>query len=342
MFLRCIQILLSGLVVCLGFPLIAPAQPIAYDITDAQNDFMKLRFGMFLHFNMATFVDLEWANGYEDPALFQPRELDCRQWAQAAESAGMKYAVLTVKHTGAWCLWDSKYTTHDITAFKNYKNGNGDIVREFVDAFRARGMKVGFYYCFPGDFSRPPWGHTVPKDQIDLHALPPEAVGDFAGFIMKQLTELLTNYGPIDLLWIDQYKNKYTYAYWPEIRDYIKSLQPQCLVIANNAHDLAESDVLSYELPWDPNSLPPEDNTSPSEVCDKISRGWFWSTLEKPEDIGSASLFVERLKLFNSRNSNYLLDVPPDNIGLITQSHLECLKKIGELRRSEGGGAEKK
>ncbi len=303
------------------------------ELSGAQKEFQKLGFGLFLHFNMATFVDLEWANGYEDPALFRPGKLDCGQWAEAAEAAGMKYAVLTVKHTGGWCLWDSKHTTHDIAAFKNYKGGRGDIVREFVDAFRARGMKVGFYYCFPGNFSASPWGREVPEGKPDLHGLPPEAAGDYAGFIKKQMTELLTDYGPIDLLWIDQYRNKYTYPAWGEIRAHIRSLQPDCLIVGNNAHDLVESDVLSYEIPWDPKTEPAEDNTLPAEVCDKLSRGWFWSTLEKPSDVRSARDIVNLLERFESRNANYLLNVPPDSDGLISGPRLERLKEIGALRR---------
>ena len=106
-------------------------------------DFLSWKFGLFLHFNIATFNDQEWANGYEDPATFAPDKLDCGQWADAAKAAGMQYAVLTVKHTGGCPLWDSQHTTHDVTAFKNFKDGKGDVVREFVDAFRARGIKVG-------------------------------------------------------------------------------------------------------------------------------------------------------------------------------------------------------
>ncbi len=87
-----------------------------------RNNFAKLKYGMFLHFNMGTFVDKEWATGYEDPLLFNPTKLDCEQWATVAKSAGMNYAFLTVKHTGGWCLWDSKFTTHVITAFKDFKN----------------------------------------------------------------------------------------------------------------------------------------------------------------------------------------------------------------------------
>jgi alpha-L-fucosidase len=163
-----------------------------------QEDFLKLRFGLFLHFNMATYVNREWASGYEDPAIFKPDRLNCRQWADVARAAGMKYGVLTVKHTGGWCLWDSNHTTHDISSFINYKNGKGDIVREFVDAFRAHGLKVGFYYCFPGDFSNTRHGSAVREGKPDLHGLPPEAAGDYVGFIKLQLSELLTGYGPVD------------------------------------------------------------------------------------------------------------------------------------------------
>ncbi len=304
------------------------------EISREQSDFLKLKFGMFLHFNMATFVDLEWANGYEDPALFRPGKLDCLQWADAAVSAGMKYAVLTVKHTGAWCLWDSKYTTHDITSFKNYKNGRGDIVREFVDAFRSRGIKVGFYYCFPGDFSKPPWGSAVPAGQADLHALPHEAEGDYAGFIKKQLSELLSDYGPVDLLWIDQFTNKYTYPQWTEIYEHVKSLQPHCLVLGNNARDLMESDLISYEFPWKP-ELPPEGNILPAEVSDKLSPAWFWKTGDKPEAFRSAGEIVDLLKLCNARNANYLLNIPPDKLGLIPDLYIERLREIGMLINGE-------
>jgi len=294
-----------------------------------QQDFLKLRFGLFLHFNMSTYIDREWSNGYEDPALFKPDRLDCNQWADLACAAGMNYGVLTVKHTGGWCLWDSKHTTHDITRFINYKNGKGDIVREFVNAFRDRGLKVGLYYCFPGDFSMSSrHSNAIPPGKQALHGLPPEADGDYVGFIKLQLTELLTKYGPIDLLWIDQYSNKYTYSRWQEVLTHIKSLQPRCLVIGNNAHNLKDSDVYSCEFPCAPKSLPPEGNRMPAEVCDKISRTWFWNTEDKAEHVKDAKDIVKMLKLCNKRNANYLLNVPPDRNGLISGIHLERMKEL--------------
>ena len=212
-----------------------------------REEFLSWKFGMFIHFNMATFHERELATGHEDPGTFAPDKLDCRQWVDAAAEAGMKYAVLTVKHTGGWCLWHSKHTeSHDMTAFSNYQDGKGDIVREFVEACRKRGIKVGLYYCFPGNFA----GQDLPEGREDLHGLPPEAKGDFTGFIKKQMTELLTRYGPIDLLWIDQWAKRTRRSDWLSIKQHIKSLQPNCVVIANNSHNYTETDIHSFEYPW--------------------------------------------------------------------------------------------
>jgi alpha-L-fucosidase len=300
-----------------------------------QKEFSKWKYGMFLHFNMGTYVNKEWATGYEDPLLFNPSKLDCRQWAKVIKSAGMNYAVLTVKHTGGWCLWDSKYTTHDITAFKNFRNGKGDIVREFVDACRKEKIKVGLYYCLPGDFSNS-LGNSLLPDQQDLHGLPPEAVGDFEGFIEKQITELLTNYGPIDLIWFDQYSNKYTEQYWLQLKALVHKLQPNCIVVANNAEDYQESDIISYEYPWKMQSnpekaLPPSGNKDASEVSDCIDAEgrWFWHT--GAIKLQKVDVLSNMIKLCNSRHANYILDVPPGRDGLIDEvyvKHLMLIKNI--------------
>ena len=320
-----------GRPVCVRFLQADPDGDMESERAALQKEFLKLGFGLFLHFNMATYVNREWANGYEDPALFRPDKLDCRQWADVARAASMKYGVLTVKHTGGWCLWDSDHTTHDIARFANYKNGRGDIVREFVDAFRTRGLKVGFYYCFPGDFSNPRHGNAVPDGKPDLHGLPPEAAGDYVGFIKKQLTELLTEYGPVDLLWIDQYRNKYTRSRWQEVRAHVRSLQPKCLVIGNNAHSLSETDIYSCEFPWAPQGMPPKGNTIPAEVCDKISKTWFWNTTDGPKHLKDTRDIIKMLKLCNGRNANYLLNVPPDRHGLISGIHLQRMQALVAL-----------
>lgn len=303
-----------------------PARPLA----ERQQEFLSWRFGLFLHFNMGTFANLEWAGGYEEPAMFNPTKLDCRQWAKAAAAAGMKYAVLTVKHTDGFCLWDSKYTTRDIASAKAFKDGKGDVVREFVDAFRARGLKVGFYYCFPGNYMNSSWGTNLPAGKPDLHGLPPEAQGDYVGFIHKQLEELLTRYGPIDVLWCDQYANQYTGPRWAETLNYIHSLQPNCLVIANNSHDLAETDIVSFEFPLGKEVFPAATNTLPAEVCDiSTGAGWFWHP-ESDAGLRSASDIISRLKLCNERHANYLLNFGPDRRGRLSDAAVKRLAEVGK------------
>ena len=308
-------------------------------LSPEQQDFMQWRFGMFIHFNLGTVVDLDWAGGYEDPLRFAPTKLDCGQWADEAKAAGMTYLVLTVKHTEGLALYDSAVTTHDITRCRNFRGGRGDIVREFVAACRSRGLKVGFYYCFPGDYADAAHHNAPPPGRPDLHGLTPEAVGDYTGFMKRQLRELLTNYGPVDLLWIDQFDNKYTAAQWPGIKSYLKSLQPRCLVLGNNARTLRESDVVGIEFPWK-STLPPAENAVPTEVCDTLQTGarWFWREARQPSDLQAAEVVVARLRACNARKTNYLLDVPPDPEGLISGAQLERLHEIAALLRDAPAG----
>lgn len=313
-------------------PTASPQKAVERDLAKLQEDFLSWKFGMFIHFNIATFNGQEWANGYEDPLTFTPGKVDCGQWADAAKAAGMKYAVLTVKHTEGYPLWDSAYTTHDITAFKNYKEGKGDLVREFVDAFRKRGIKIGFYYCAPGNFDNQN-GNTLPEGKPSLRGLPPEAAGDFHGFMKKQFAELLSNYGQVDLIWCDQYSVLLKPDEWSDIKSLIHQLQPNCLVIANNARDFNATDIHGFEYPIykDENGYPSVGNTLPSEVCDTIvsTGNWFWQPgvdahIRSVEDLAGV------IKKCNERRANYLLNIGPDRNGLIPESFVKRMKEIGD------------
>jgi alpha-L-fucosidase len=318
-----------------ALPAPAASDPPPAALSAQQRDFMKWRFGMFIHFNLATSAGTDWAGGYEDPGLFNPAKLDCGQWADAAREAGMTYLVLTVKHTEGIALYQSAVTHRDMRLFRNFRNGKGDILREFVGACRSRGLKVGLYYCFPGDYSDAAHRNAPPPNMPDLHGLPLEAGGDYVAFMERQLAEMLTNYGPVDLLWIDQYANKYTGDRWPEIQAYLKSLQPRCIIVANNARNLRDSGVLSYEYPWK-SEMPPPDNVLPAEVCDTIQTGarWFWRESPEPSDLQAARDIVAKIRACNQRNANYLLDVPPDPEGLISGPQLQRLREVGSLLRA--------
>lgn len=287
------------------------------------------RYGLFIHYSLATYHDREWATGHEDPATFRPTHLDCAQWAAAAKEAGMGYGVLTAKHTDGFALWPTKTSaTHTSTALRNFRDGRGDLVREFLDAFRAAGLGAGLYYCLPGNFS----GQHLPSGATDLHGLAPEAGDDMVGFIRAQLQELLTGYGPIDVLWIDQFDNPYTGAAWTALHDFIKSLQPGCVLVINNCQIAGQTDIFSYEYPWmitrEPHrALPPEGNTIPAEVCDTLVHGWFWRSGNVP--LKSAADTAALIRICRERNANYLLNVGPDRSGRIPD---DVQSRLAEIR----------
>ena len=295
-----------------------------------QDEFVSWKFGMFIHYNMGTYAGVEWSDGKEDPLIFNPGNLDCEQWADAAVAAKMKYAILTVKHTGGWCLWNSDYTDHDIEMFKNYEDGKGDIVKEFTEAFRSRGLKVGLYYCFPLHDQK--WANysTLPIENYE------KGTADALEFIKNQFRELLTNYGKVDILWVDQFASLnggLKKGDWFSIKRYIHSLQPECIVIANNAKDFDWTDIAGYEYPWS-KTLPPEGNTEASEVCDKLQKGWFSSVpLGKDSDpIIDADYIVNKMLIpMNARHSTYLLNCAPNSKGVLPESVVQVLEEVGEM-----------
>ncbi len=170
------------------------------------------RFGMFIHFGLyALPARHEWIKNFEFIPEekyqkyfdhFNPDLFDAKAWAKQAKAAGMKYAVLTTKHHEGFCLYDSKYTEYKVT---NTPFGR-DLVREFVDAFRAEGIRIGFYYSLI-DWNHPDF--TI--DRLHPRSNDPDAeqqnegrdMRKYAQYMRDQLTELLTNYGQIDILWLD-------------------------------------------------------------------------------------------------------------------------------------------
>jgi len=300
----------------------------ARDLKTLQKDFLSWKFGMFLHFNMSTFVPGGWSTGKEDPSKFNPENLDFKEWADVAKSAKMKYAILTVKHTGGWCLWQSDSTDHDMAMFKNYKNGKGDIVREFTDAFRSRDMKVGLYYCFPL------WGKCWPNYMTLPHKDYATGKIDALELIKAQFKELLTNYGKIDMVWIDQWGSTnggLKTGDWGKVKSYIHELQPNCLVIANTCKDFNNSDIVGYEYPYSL-KLPRADNTKPSEVCDKLNSGWFANPSGPAVPVRNADYLVNKMLLpLVNRNSNYLLNCSAEKTGKFHSETIELLKKIGTM-----------
>lgn len=152
--------------------------------SENQANWFDTEFYGFVHFSPNTYTGLEWGLGNEDPAIFNPVKLDCDQWAAAMKSAGMKGMILTAKHHDGFCLWQTKYTDHSIKS-SPFMGGKGDIVKAASDACRRAGLKFGFYLS--------PWDRNSPLYGTDA----------YNDYYKAQLTELLTNYGDIFMVWFD-------------------------------------------------------------------------------------------------------------------------------------------
>jgi len=289
-----------------------------------QDDFRKLNFGMFIHYNMATYKGVEWVSGYHSSSDFNPGvdRIDTDAWADAAVSAGMTYAVLTVKHVSGFCLWDSKYTTYDVMHPDcPYKK---DIIAQFVKSFKSRGLKVGLYYC---------WRHPGFGDPSKFKVLPPECdpaihtLKEQNEFQKAQIAELLTKYPDVFYVWNDALDDKVMPA--DEILAHIRGLRPNTVVSANwwswakkgtPYVDIAVKELRHF----------PEGNTAPGETCWKLEQKWFW---KEGARAGSAQGVMGHLARAHSRNSNFLLNVGPDRNGKIVESSIRTLAEIGKLRK---------
>ena len=253
-------------------PAAFPAQTVSVSQTTSldalQRRFVDLRFGMFIHFNMPTYVDEDWPDPDASPELFNPVKLDCRQWARAAKSAGMTYGCLTTKHHSGFCIWDTKTTDYSVMSspFKR------DVVKEYVDAFRAENLDVMLYYSI-----------------LDTHAhlRPGWIVPEHKGMVKNQLRELLTNYGKVSAIIIDGWdapwsRISYDQIPFEEIYTLIKSIQPDCLVMDLNsakypADALFYTDIKSYEQGAGQH-IDKESNALPALSCLPIQKTWFWKS----------------------------------------------------------------
>ncbi len=191
----------------------------------SQLEWQRDELAMFVHFGVNTFTNREWGDGTEDPAIFAPTNLDAGQWARTAKAAGFRSMILTAKHHDGFCLWPTATTTHSV-ASSPFRDGKGDVVREFVDAARAEGLKAGLYLS-PWDRNNPSYGDSPRYN--DLYC--------------AQLTELLTRYGPIHEVWFDgangEGPNGKKQVYdWPRVWALVRKLQPKAVMFSDAGPDL--------------------------------------------------------------------------------------------------------
>ena len=319
-------------VLALAFPLLllggigmsAQEQPKALPTpTPNQLRWQDMEMYAFIHYSLNTYTDQEWGYGNESPQLFNPADLDCRQWASVCKQAGMRGIILTAKHHCGFCLWPSKYTDYSV---KNapWKNGKGDVVRELADACREEGLQFAVYLS-PWDRNHPEYGRPA-----------------YITYFRNQLRELLTNYGDIFEVWFDGANggdgwygganevrriDRKTYYEWPETYRMIRELQPKCLIwndgsdrgdlrwVGNEAGSVGEtnwsmlnkdgdvtSDMLRHGLENGDSWVAAETNTS-------IRPGWFYHETEN-ENVKSLSKLMDTYYKSVGRNSCLLLNFP--------------------------------
>ena len=321
--------------------------------TPQQLEWQKLELTAFLHFGINTFTGREWGDGTEDPAIFNPSELDAEQWVKNLKEAGFNMVILTAKHHDGFCLWPTKTTKHSVASSK-WKDGKGDVVKELRDACTKYGMKFGVYLS--------PWDRNA------------ECYGDsprYNQYFIDQLTELLSNYGEVHEVWFDgangEGPNGKKQVYdWDAFYKTIQKLQPKAtmaimgddvrwvgnerglgretewsatvltlgiyarseanngaLEISNTSDDLGSRDMLAKasELFW-----------YPSEVDVSIRPGWFYHA-EEDGKVKSLKHLTDIYFQSVGYNSVLLLNIPPDRRGLIHENDIARLKEFAAYRQ---------
>ena len=323
--------------------------------------FREARFGMFIHFGIYSQLGRgEWVRNAErisnedyQPYVdaFNPTDYNPKEWAKLAKEAGMKYVVMTTKHHDGFCLFDSKLTDYKSTntPFKR------DMIKEYVEAFRAEGIRVGFYYSlldwhhpdYPkyNDSNHPMRGNEKFKDEkINFE--------NYLKYMHGQVRELMTNYGKIDILWTDFSYGEMTGTKWKakELVEMIHQLQPA--IIMNNRlggdgttyiKTQAYGDFESPEQGVPDTKLADKDNIDiPWETCLTLNNSWGYNMHDN--NWKSAELIVQTLVNCVSKNGNLLLNVGPDPKGNIPQASINILKEVGKWTKANGesiyGGGE--
>ena len=316
--------------------------------TERQIKWQETEFYAFIHYGINTYTNSEWGNGNEDPELFNPEKLDCRQWAKVCQLAGMKGVILTAKHHDGFCLWPTAYTDHCVRSSK-WMDGKGDVVAECAKACKEFGMEFGVYLS--------PWDRNA------------ECYGDspaYNAFFIRQLTELLTKYGNVSEVWFDgacaEGPNGKVQVYdWKAIHAAIKELQPQAVtaIMGNDVRWVGNEGGLGRKTEWSVNAFGPvsEDGALeqreqlgltemsadmgsreviaqaqqlywyPSEVDVSIRPGWFYHA-EQDFQVRSLNNLIDIYYQSVGRNSVLLLNIPPDRRGLLHENDVERLHEF--------------
>jgi alpha-L-fucosidase len=300
-----------------------------------QND----EFYLFCHFGPNTFSDLEWGEGTEHEDIFNPEALDCNQWCSIAKDAGAAGIIITAKHHDGFCLWPSKYSNHTVKQ-SNWKNGQGDVLKDLSQACNKYGLKFGVYIS--------PWDRNHP-----LYGTP-----DYNAVFVNMMKEIFSYYGPVWELWWDgangEGPNGKKQIYdWKLFENTVKRYSPETIIFSDigpgcrwvgNENGICRItnwcnlDTSGYKRG---NGSPHLDTLNSGNVngkhfipaeCDvSIRPGWFYHSSEDSMVKTPEQLF--RLYLKNvGRGANFNLNVPPNRKGLISSPDSVSLTGFKKLK----------
>ncbi len=321
--------------------------------------FLSDRFGMFIHWGLyAIPARGEWIKSIEqisDEAYqeyfdgFNPTNFQPKAWAKIAKQAGMKYAVLTAKHHDGFCLFDSQLTDYKST---NTRAGR-DLVREYVEAFRAEGLKVGLYYSLidwhhPG---YPAYGDRIhPMRNNEAYKDQPRDFPGYLDYMHGQVTELLSNYGKIDIVWFDFSYDDLMGEAWraTELVEKMRTLQPDIIMDnrlgasgeGNDRFTTKNPEIFAGDFACPEQIIPPaglvdEDQQSvPWEACITLNKHWGYCAADR--DYKSPQQVVRALVECVSKNGNMLLNVGPNAKGEIPLESEQILAEVGAWMQQNG------
>lgn len=310
------------------------------------------RFGMFIHWGLYSIPARgEWVRGnekYRDEEYykffdeFNPTDYDPKVWAKIAKEAGMKYAVLTAKHHDGFCLFDSQYTEFKSTNTKCKR----DLVKEFLDAFRAEGLKVGLYYSLI-DWNHPAYPayqhHAHPHRDEEAYK-EREPFENYLKYMHAQVEELCTKYGHLDIMWYDYSYEEMMGEKWEATKlvNMVRSYFPDIILdnrleasgqgmgsIASENPNIYSGDFTSPEC-----IIPPEGILNvlgepiPWEACITLNDNWGYAASDS--NYKDETIVVRKLIECVSKSGNLLLNVGPDAYGRIPDKSIEILHSVGK------------
>ncbi|HET6722774.1 MAG TPA: alpha-L-fucosidase [Chitinophagaceae bacterium] len=307
--------------------------------TKQQLAWHEMEFYLFIHFGPNTFTDKEWGHGDEPEDIFNPTQLDCRQWAGIAKQAGAKGIIITAKHHDGFCLWPSKYSRHTVRESK-WKNGKGDVLKELSQACKENGLKFGVYIS--------PWDRNHPK----------YGTAEYNDVYVNTMKEIFASYGAIWELWWDgangEGPNGKRQVYdWDRFKKTVRTFSPRTVVFSDvgpNIRWVGNEKGIAGKTNWNyldtigftPGLGAPSTDTLntgnaygkvwiPAECDVSIRPGWFYHANEDDKVKNGDQLFDLYLKSVG-RGSNLLLNVPPDRRGLIHENDSAALMAFKKLR----------